>query len=385
MKVAEVLLASARAGLRLQDSTGAMPPGRNGPWNHPMTAVRCTAHWAITFLGAFRLTEGQDLLDAAVRACDFLSRPDQRPQGGAFRCRMPYGTKTESNGLIGQAWAAEALLAVGQEVGEERYLRLAADVLSLPPYDGRRHGWHVVEVDGRHQGFDNTLNHQVWFCAVLLQAGQAVPEAWEVWAAAVEDFAAHLPGLAHRSRGGLFDHRIRRTRMATLRSSVARAAGLGQEAESAGFSDRVLSAGYHSFVLHGLAMIVSNAGRLEAKVRDGILRTLSRGLQAGAGVLWKATAATSPIAYSYNPTGFEMAFALVQAQRAGADLPLGPRPEAWIGKQVQRHFDDASGLMVKGASDPDTLASRIYEAASMADLEVVLPTEKPQGAGRARG
>jgi hypothetical protein len=385
MKLAEVLLASAHAGLRLQDSAGAMPPGRNGPWNHPMTAVRCTAHWAITFLTAFRLTGDQELLDAAVRACDFLSRPAHRPQGASFRCRMPYGTKTESNGLIGQAWAAEALLAVGQDVGEERHLRLAADVLSLHPYDRRRHGWHVVDVDGRHQGFDITLNQQVWFCAVLLQAGQAVPEAWEAWAPAVEDFAAHFPSLARRNRSGLFDHRIRRTRMAMLRSSAARVAGLRQEAETAGFPDRVLATGYHSFVLHGLAMVVSNAGRLDGKVREGLLRTLSRGLPAGAGVLWKATAATSPFAYSYNPTGFEMAFALVQAQRAGADVPLGQPPEEWIGQQVQRHFDDASGLMVKGSSDPDTLAARIYQAASMADLEVVFPAEAPQGAGRARG
>jgi hypothetical protein len=385
MKLAGVLLASARAGLHLQDSAGAMPAGRNGPWNHPMTAVRCTAHWAITFLAAFRLTGEQGFLDAAVRACDFLARPDHRPQGAAFRCRMPYGTKTESNGLIGQAWAAEALLAVGQGVGEGRYLRLAADVLSLHPYDRRRHGWHIVEVDGRHQGFDNTLNHQVWFCAVLLQAGQAVPEAWGAWASSVEDFVAHLPGLAHLGRGGIFDHRIWRVRMAGLRSSVARAIGVGQEPESPGFPIEVLSAGYHSFVLHGLAMMASNADRLDGKLRQGLLRTLSCGLQAGAVLLWEPAASMSPFAYSYNPTGFEMAFALVQAHRAGADLPPGPRAEAWIGKQVQRHFDDASGLMVKGASDPDTLAARIYEAASMAELEVVLPAEKPQGAGRARG
>ena len=51
-----MILLSASSALKLQKEDGSMPAGWNGPYHQSETPVRNTAHWLITFLKAYEIT-----------------------------------------------------------------------------------------------------------------------------------------------------------------------------------------------------------------------------------------------------------------------------------------------------------------------------------------
>jgi hypothetical protein len=91
-----------------------------------------------------------------------------------------------------------------------------------------------------------------------------------------------------------------------------------------------------------------------------------------AGILWELPPGENPFAYAYNPSGIEVAFAQSLGRENGMGPSNGPQAEAWIGKQVERHFDWASGMMQEGTDDPATLAARVYQVVNLPDMEIPL-------------
>lgn len=73
--------------------------------------------------------------------------------------------------------------------------------------------------------------------------------------------------------------------------------------------------------------------------------------------------------FSYNPTGFEIAFVLNAfydyIDNLNYELIYG-----WVYKQFKRHYCFKKGLMCKSTTDPNTLAARIYEATRLPNLEI---------------
>ena len=69
--------------------------------------------------------------------------------------------------------------------------------------------------------------------------------------------------------------------------------------------------------------------------------------------------------FSYNPVGFEIAFAL----DTFSDLIYVPysRYLKWINKQIKKHYCYEKWLMCKNTNDPNTLSARIYEATRLID------------------
>ena len=60
MDLYEIISLSASSALKLQRDDGSMPPGWNGPYRQQETPVRNTAHWLITFLKAYEITEDRE-------------------------------------------------------------------------------------------------------------------------------------------------------------------------------------------------------------------------------------------------------------------------------------------------------------------------------------
>jgi len=75
-------------------------------------------------------------------------------------------------------------------------------------------------------------------------------------------------------------------------------------------------------------------------------------------------------AFSYNPVGFEISFAL--------DVFSNLIPNSnfilheCAKKQIEEHYSFEKELMCKNTTDPNTLAARIYEATRLQNVEINL-------------
>ncbi len=158
----EVLIRSSSAALALQREDGSFPEGHNGPWNDLDTPVRVTANWSILLLKGYTLTRDKIMRDAALRAGDYLTNSKCRPHCFSFFCRKTKN-KNQCNGLIGQAWAIEALIELGKELKKNRYLQIAEDVIMKHRFNEKHCLWHNLEIDGKNLHINRTLNQQIWF------------------------------------------------------------------------------------------------------------------------------------------------------------------------------------------------------------------------------
>lgn len=371
-RLTEIMERSARAGLRMQARDGAMPAGHNGPWHDPETSVRATAHWALVFHDAYSRSRRQEFLDAAIRACDYLIANERRPSGATFACRLPKQGKSQCNGLIGQAWAVEALILIGGALKVPDYLRIAEAVLSLHPYDARSHAWRVVEVDGQVMGADRTYNQQIWFCAMvdLFARTQGAPGFCQIPAA--RDFSAHLGRITRLTNRSYFSHHVARSPGGRLRDAVTwPITGRRRRGSEPAFAQNYLSVGYHSFVLYGLGLLRDRLPSGKRLVPTGLGGLIGRGLNTARKHLWGLPPGENAFAYGYNPTGIEIAYALLMfPDLARHYAASGPGPEEWLASQLARHFNPATGLMDRDAPDPIGLAARIYEAMRLPDWDI---------------
>ncbi len=348
---------SAVAALELQGSDGAMPPGRNGPWNDPQTPVRNTGYWLITFLKVHSLTGKPVFLKAAGRAADYLASPEARPMGAAFWHRNTPG-KDPGNGLIGQAWTIEALGIGSLQLERPELGKLAEQLFLQHPFDYSTALWRRLNVDGttaaRPMG---VFNQHVWLAAAggMLTTGSS-PGLQEIRSRTLRfidcfkkylRFGPHgiiahnftLPGLSIMNRCGKF---IRR-----LRSGYQN------------FHKSPRNVGYHSFNLYGLALLK----QIHPSHPVWITRRLDPMWQSIDSGQFDRLAQGNPYCYLYNPAGIEIAFAL-QVLRTG----MADAAREYLQTQFSRCFDISTGLMqAGGTSDPVTLAARLYEATRLPD------------------
>lgn len=364
--VSESLLASASAALRLQQRNGSFPAGHNGPWNDPETPARNTAHWAQTLLYAHRITRHQPFLEAARRAGGYLQSGRLRPFNRSYLCRTSRSGKTLCNGLVGQAWAIEGLLALGSEFPDDEFLASAVAVLHAHRFCERNDAWETLEVTGENLGVNPTLNQQVWFGAMCLTAARVTGDP------ILEHRGRRFAGSLHRKIAqrpdGLIDHAFAVLPTASLIATKLRrrcAAAVQTRGwrmrRGRQFAPQELAEGYASFLLYGLALLFRESltrgkdspwnDRLTAIVRASI-GFVDRNYPFGWGD-------GRPFRWSYNPVGIEMSFVLRTFQPI---LERAARaPEEWEQLQMSGYFDADRGLMARATDDPVTLAARLYE------------------------
>jgi hypothetical protein len=349
----DLLARSAAAGLRLQRPDGCLAAGVNGPYADPETPVRNTAHWLVLFATMHWRSGEPRLREAALRAAAFLSSAAVRPAGATFQCRTRSG-KDACNGLIGQAWAIEALAEAATCLDAEPLAKLAETVFLLHPFDAHAGLWRRVEVDGTVLGPDFTLNHQLWFAA----AGSVLaPLAAAEVGLRVRAFLDALPRSLALHRDGAVRHPV--SPRTALR--IAPRVGLRLARERVGLRAplREKAVGYHAFNLHALAT-------LRTRLPEHAFWTSPRFERAwgyAGSPAFRAEVAVNRYAWPYNPTGFEMAWAL-DAFAPGSRA----EQEGWVALQLRRHYDARTNLLSRATSDPVTLAARLYEAARLGDL-----------------
>lgn len=381
----EIIIRSARAGLDLLSSDGSMPAGHNGPWNIPETPVRNTAHWAMTFYRAYDISGENQFLEAAVSACDYLLSEKARPLKRAFFCLR--SSKNPCNGLIGQTWAIEPLISLGDLLNRQEYLALSREILFLHKYEEKFHLWRNSDLDGKSKSVNYVFNQQLWFATFHIILGRILDD--ESLTNTGRDFFRYLNCNMSFLEPGLIQHRISQPKVLCvsfsnlpkdlpyrgLRQTVQFARDLTNNIFVATMKrreHREVSIGYLPFILYGFA-VAYVASKEEVWWRNprlkNIFQTIFNLVQGGS---YYTESRTSKYGWTYNPTGFEIFYALDVFQDL---IEINGGIESiqwWVEHQLENHWNPSSGLMELNTEHSITLSARLYEMTRMQNMELNL-------------
>lgn len=348
MKLPELIEAAGIRALTVQDSSGAMPAGHNGPYIDPETPVRNTAHWLVTF-SHLANRDRPDFREAADRCAAYLMSAAVIGESGAWENRAQPG-KDRCNGLIGPAWAIEGLASYAEQCERPAVRKATAAIFLRHPFNYGQALWSRLEPDGTVLSPDATWNHQLWFAA----AGALIRDA-EVDARVLR-FLDRIPRNFSVHPDGLIVHRIHApTERRPDRWLRAQANRYLRPAKFAVERDKEL--GYHAFNLYAFALLCRRmpdhpCWRLPA-IRAALAAVESTGFQ--------REIAGSRYAFPYNPPGWELAFpALI------FDLRLDVA--AWLQEQIRRSWNEEMKATSLAGHDPHTDAARIYEACRIVEV-----------------
>lgn len=339
--------------VRLQESSGALPAGHNGPYKDSETPVRNTAHWLYTF--SWLVSKGAEKFRMpANRAADYLLSKDARPMGAAFFCRRN-PAKDFSNGLIGQAWVAESLLFSAGVLERNELVGLAIEVLAKHKFSEQWSGWHVLNVDGSNGGFCGTINQQLWFAAMSAKVGKGT----ELEKRALRFFSRNISAIELYQDGVILHHselqRLVKGDRFTKRDLVRLLLWLARRRKRMSV-ERARSVGYHAFNLTAFSYLK----QCWPEHQFWRSQRFSRIVMATQSKSFHRDLDQSVYAWGYNPSGFEIAF-------FGEVFGLGSNYcQSWVEKQVVRTSQQAEhkGFEVR-IPDPETFNARIYEAARL--------------------
>lgn len=275
------------------------------------------------------------------------------------------------NGVIGQGWTIEALVYAYETFGDERYLDCAVRIFRSQQFDYNTGYWKRVELDGSVQGFDLTLNHQLWFALgglhILRHREDAeIRRCVERHLERVEKeyFGIHPSGLI-RHFGAMKQPRAP-FNFLYLKQYV-KYAGLGVKVFKPEKVDILVQEnGYHLFELFGYAQLkrmrpdyplFKRADFRKALQYDKDLDTLNGRL----GIAKPET--MNKYAYGYNSPAFELPF---------IDLMFGGKADrekvlTLLTLQKKLTWSEETGRFDRNNFDPETLMARLYEYVCFCD------------------
>lgn len=355
----DLIIKSAEKGIKLQEKHGNMPGGNNGPWRFKDTPVRNTSHWLIIFLTAYKLTKRKEFKLAAKKAADYLTSKKARPYNGSFFCCKDH--PVPSNGLIGQAWVIEALILASTELKNPSYKKTAIEVFLMHHFNEKLGLWHNTDLKGNpHRDVNKTFNQQLMFATVgkiLAKNSNS-----KIISSRVEIFLKNLEKNLEIYSNGLIFHEIAYRKRGNF---FRKPRDYFYYLKKKGFNKKGLSIGYHSFNLYIFSLLRNQAGLTNhkfwnsSKFKKILKYTKSRG--------YSKKLTKNEFAFSYNPTGFEIAYTLKtffkhkSCEREAYNL---------INKQIKLHYSFKENLMSINTSDRNTLSARIYEATRLPNFKI---------------
>jgi len=357
----DLIVQSAKEGLEIQSEMGRFPKGHNGPHEDEDTYVRTTAHWALLLYKAYEITNNKKFLDKSILACNYLTMDKNRPEGYTFYCRKDTTGKNRSNGLIGQAWAVEPLIFIGEKEDNEEYLSIAKDVLSLHNYSFKKHAWNSLEVNGKNLGIRRIVNQQIWFGTMNLILGKTI-ENENLIKRARDFFNNFLEDIQYLDKGLISHISYRPTSYKSKVWNKIKNIYFNSRAKKNDKKIKLISLGYLPFILYGLSLAYNHSKqekfwkgeRLKKTIKNSIEFVLSNhpyGYLRNFGYRWR-----------YNPTGIEMAYTF-ETQKDFLDLSFETEKIIeWLKMQIKGYYSFDHNLMIRNTNDPEILSSRLYEA-----------------------
>jgi hypothetical protein len=347
-KITDFIDDSALRGLKEQNKDGSMSGGHNGPYLDQDTPVRNTAHWILIWSSQKNKTNYSDFKCAINNALDYLIGLYHDRKKGCYICRTNLN-KDSSNGLIGQAWLFEGLIAGSAETKRLEARELALNIFNQHRFDCSKGVWHKLSFDGNVTGVDNTFNHQLWFSAIssafndnnvdkkigvfLDLAGKNV----QVYPNGV---IFHLSKLGKYSFKDFFSIRgiknIIKVNLLFIKNKDI----------------YYKSVGYHAFNLYAFAL-------LKRKFPDHPFwssKKMEKMLKITKNKKFIVDLSVSEFGWQYNPPGVELAF-------VGEVFEMGHEYcQKWLNLQLKHTYNkNNSELLTKNSHDINTSMARLYE------------------------
>jgi len=345
LKLIEVV---ASNGLYLQKKDGSMPQGHNGPYGDPETPVRNTSHWSIIFLTAYEKFGKPEYLAATIKAIDYLLSKEARPNSSIFYCRNT-PAKDKTNGLMGQAWAMEALVEAGSRLNNDLYIDEAIKTFLQHKFDWKAGGWRIANLDGTIANFDRTFNHQLWFCAIGAMLSEKNIDIYN----RVNHFIDILPRHMKLYKNGLIKHVSSQFLNVNTKENLV---GLLRWVRNSYNSNKLYlkSIGYHAFNTYALALI-EDAMPYKKMIS---IKPVSSVIDYLGSEHYKTHVELSSYGYAYNPPGFEAAYTL----KAFKENTSHDEVDYWVAKQLAKTYNQNKGEIIFPVHDINTSYARLYEA-----------------------
>lgn len=360
MNAADLIAASVHRFANEFAETGRVPTGTNGPRAHRMSPLRNAAHWLFAMSTVSEWDGSPRLRKTADRLRDMLLAPEGRPAGATHQFRFPTQPGMDATcGVVGPAWAIEALVRAANVLDDERCLAVAEEIFFSHAFSQKFSLWHVCDPSGAQWSIDRTLDHQLWFAACASQIHFRRRQELE---ARVRAFVHALPLNMRLVDDGRITFLVREVRprwrvLGSRVKAVVRGSAKNRPHVEAEHSAETVEAGYQAFSLYALAMLLE-AHPDEPVLRSGAITDARAYVERPR---YRELLEGNIFGYYYNPPGFEVPYALnVLGGVHGADLES--LCAFWINEQVRRTFDQRTCSFERGAADPETLRSRIYES-----------------------
>ena len=332
------------------NSKGYSIPGHNGPYRDQDTPVRNTAHRLYLLSKLANLLKENSIIKAANKACDYLCSQSARPKNTIFYCREN-PKKDFSNGIIGQAWAIEGLIAASKLLNRQDALQIAKECYFLHPWLEEQASWCRVDIDGNFLTLDRTFNHQLWFAAISAHLDD--PEITRRSKRFLDSVGQHVQiyddGIIfHQSRLGTLSSNFKKISHLLIKNLYMEL--LRAKSYKKNYSKSV---GYHSFNLYAFALLkkIFPHHKFWSSLKFTKMLNITKSKN------FISSLDKSSFGWPYNPPGIELAF-------VGEVFDLGPDySQLWINLQYRKTFNHKTGdLLTRNVPDPITSAARIYEA-----------------------
>lgn len=369
----EYLKNTADACFDLFDRQGYASSGNNGPYGQLDTPVRNTCHFLIIYSFLYKRLGDARYLELANKLFDYLCVEQSKSVSGAIKC-METNDFDHLNGLIGQAWAIEALVYYYRCAKNQKALDVALSIFNSQKYDFERHLWHRIELDGTDIGYDVTYNHHIWFaaCGAELMAVTNDGDIKHILSDFMDngsqiDFQVHANGMLRHHMKRLSENELLTKTKRFVKNTISCLRWVDPQRFDYWYQEK----GYHLFDMYGLCILEEHfpghplfSSQKFAKARDYALNIDSVNKSLGIDKVNPVHSSFLNIyGYPYNSPAFE--FPYIAAHFGKNDSTLF---DSLYKIQEYLMWDSASGDFTLNNPDIATFHARTYEIIRYLDL-----------------
>lgn len=333
---------------------GHAPKGCNGPYKNNDTPIRNTSHWAVTYSALYQIFKEEKYFNIINRFANYLLDSTNYGISGAAICRK--NAADDTNGVIGQAWVIEGLLACYDITKNENLFDRAISVFDSQELSVETGLWKIRCSDGRNIGYDYVYNHNLWFSA----AGSQILDRKNIQNVRkkILIFLNHSKTTYGVQPSGCLYHLIN-LNVGFIGNIKFSAKKVLTDFNISKFKDiNYLEKGYHLFDLYGFALLMNQFSDHPALNSAKLKKAITYG--AGKHFLNSLGAIGKPLnrySYPYNSPAFEYPY-ITSVLGVGCDEKIA---EKMLEIQFTELFDEKRMLFLNKNEDPDTLTARMYE------------------------
>lgn len=266
--------------------------GHNGLYKDPETPLRNNAHYLciLNYLYKNGWSEAENMIKPILKYIESFD--------GKFNYQFrDTKHKDQSNGLIGIAWLIEGVSSsLENQMINKSILTRISKILSNIHMDEDKGVWiNRYEPDGTTLRIDRTLNHQIWFTAMVAKLNRFLndPELDRK----IKLFLNNFNRTRKLNSDGLYYHTLN-YKYEYYKTYIRRIVKSGYRNEM-----RTKEIGYHAFNLLGLHLlgIFTESDIFKKKSKELSALKISKNIK------YLKSTYNSPYGYPYNPIGFEHA------------------------------------------------------------------------------